>query len=190
MIALPRSTPNISAPHGLSQVSKWAFSDNENTQEILNKIIACRTNPSPSLLVLSSGYVYGGSLTHRYNDPITIHEVLANIRLNILSHIYQSSDTLLEYARGKKDFTMHFQDMFLMGATILHLFCNTGEHWKKRHTLHAHVTCTSCTKELDDVPVTLGQATISYPSYQNYKLLFTKVSVSERWLIHRLRNVA
>ena len=91
MIPLPRSTPSTLAAQRIVQTFYWAFSEDDNTRKILLAIITSRTNLSPETLILSAGYVYGESLTHRYNDPMTSHEVLTNLRTKFsesLEHIF------------------------------------------------------------------------------------------------------
>lgn len=176
MIPLPRSTPSLIAAQRISQVLFWAFADDLITQSIIRSIIRCRTNLSPEVLILSSGYVYGESLTHRYNDPMTSHEVLTNLRPNFLTHLHISSDTLQEYSRGAVDVTMHFQGMFLMGAALLHIENTISDNYKHRSTLHAHVKCKTCTKEIVDEKVKLGPATLEYPRYDECPLLYTEIS--------------
>ena len=87
-----------------------------------------------------------------------------------------SSDTLQEYSRFAVDVTMHFQGMFLMGAALMQIKCTIGEEWQHRHTLHAHVTCLECTKEIVDERIKLGEATITYPDYRQCPLLYTEVT--------------
>ncbi|UHK03042.1 MAG: RNA-dependent RNA polymerase [Guiyang lispivirus 2] len=179
LIPLPRSTPSIKAAQRISQIATWAFAEDKNTQDLLNTVISCRTNLNREVLLLSAGYVYGGSLTHRFNDPITSHEVLTNIRPNFLSHVTISSDTLEEYSRGAVDVTLHFQGMFLVGGMVLHFHCLNEANWQHRHLVHAHVRCLKCTKEIVDTPVTLPEVTLTYPSYQNCPLLYTNIQLSE-----------
>ncbi|AJG39142.1 RNA-dependent RNA polymerase [Tacheng Tick Virus 6] len=178
VIPVERSTPALAAARRLTAISSWAVSSDPVSQSTLTSLIRCRTNMPQEVLLASSGYVYSGSITHRYHDPMTSHDVLINSRPNLASHVYLSSDTLGEYARGVRDLTMHFQGMFLLMMAYLHLYLLGELNASGDVCLHAHIRCPTCIQETNDTPVSLPKAEINYHQYEACHLIHTNALTS------------
>nr|QVG74755.1 RNA-dependent RNA polymerase [Mononegavirales sp.] len=174
LIPLERTTPAMAAAQRLCMVQEWAFSEDETTQETLRTIIQCRTNCSIERLKASGGTVYGGSVTHRYQDPMTSHNVLSNTRPNLASHLYLSSDSLGQFARGVQDVTIHFQGMFLCGMTLLHVNL-TQSHTDEDLAMHGHVRCLPCVRDIVEEKVKLPKVDLDPSKYRKCLLLYTEV---------------
>lgn len=55
----------------------------------------------------------------------------------------------------------------------MHIHCTAGDYWKHCYTMHAHVHSGSCTKEIQDIKVTLGEAHLFYRGYEKCPLIYT-----------------
>lgn len=63
-----------------------------------------------------------------------------------------------------------------MGAALLHIENTISDNYKHKSTMHAHVRCKTCTKEIVDEKVKLGLTTLEYPKYDECPLLYTEIA--------------
>jgi mRNA capping enzyme len=72
--------------------------------------------------------ITGGSAVHRLEDHVTKRDTLNNVRPNITSHIYFSTDRMGRFSRGSENYNMHFQGAIHLGIITLSMFSFRDMH--------------------------------------------------------------
>ncbi|UNI74084.1 MAG: RNA-dependent RNA polymerase [brine shrimp arlivirus 3] len=143
-------SPIIAAAQLASNRSSVCDPDTSMDKTILN-IIKSRTDIPPSIVESLIGKVYGGTLWHRLPDQYTSHEVSLNCRPNISTHVYISTDTMVKYSRGMRDYTLPYQSIFVAVNSLLSDASARGKLPAGQIVLHAHLHCIQCTREIDPI---------------------------------------
>ncbi|UHK03027.1 MAG: RNA-dependent RNA polymerase [Guiyang lispivirus 1] len=152
LVSFPKTNKALNAAQDLFRSLSWVCSQGSNLSKFLTDLIKSRTNLSFDTLAASSGVCFGGSVAHRFGDVVTKHNSRPNIRGNMFTNIYFSSDTLGKYSRGLENYTMHFQGAFLSALTIISLRASyLGKYWKKKNiVIKQFLNCTNCCELLED----------------------------------------
>ncbi|UNI74139.1 MAG: RNA-dependent RNA polymerase [brine shrimp arlivirus 8] len=114
----------------------------------LKNIVKSRTDLDINIVESLIGKVYGGTLWHRLPDTYTSHVVSLNCRPNITTHVYPSTDTMLQYSKGAKDYTLPFQSIFVLLNSLLSDASARGTLPDEQIVMHAHLNCLRCTQEI------------------------------------------
>jgi len=78
----------------------WVVDSEGEVGKFIQDLITSRTELNEWLLELVSGVYLGGSVTHRFNDIICKHVSRPNIRGNVFTCVYISSDHMGKYSKG------------------------------------------------------------------------------------------
>lgn len=165
ILQIPEVSRPLKAAERLIQLYFWCMEQDRTNLEVVTKLIAQRTNIPLNILELSSKLITSGSQVHRLNDHFTQQGVHLNIRPNIASHIYLTSDSMGRFSKGNKNTNLHFQGALMLGITYAHWMSiynesidsdgNTVIHIPscKRPIIHLHYTCLNCEEYLNDTKV-------------------------------------
>lgn len=152
LITLDRHDPAIRDAMRLMIIKQWTSVPGSNFDLLLDKLVLSRTNIPQVLLDNMAGKVLGGSVTHRFSDPMTKHASASSSRPTTHTHIYISSDHMGKYSRGMENYAMHFQGVFLFYQALINEYCVfkslTGRASKRIY--HAHLNCDLCTTLVQD----------------------------------------
>ncbi|KAF5187651.1 Rna-directed rna polymerase l, partial [Thalictrum thalictroides] len=139
----------LDAAKRLSRVRMWVVETDSKVGDFIQSLISSRTELNEKLLELVSGVYFGGSVTHRFNDVICKHVSRPNIRGNVFTCIFISSDHMGKYAKGMENYTMHYQGTFLMVLTIISIIEFLRKKKSRRPAnYHGHQNCVGCCKKL------------------------------------------
>ncbi|PNF43728.1 hypothetical protein B7P43_G14066 [Cryptotermes secundus] len=118
---IPFSGRPLQAAQRLLQLSSWLVDPRSNLRVYLEQAASSRTNIPIHILKTATSTITGGSVVHRLDDHVTKRGTLNNIRPNVTSHIYFSTDRMGRFNRGSDNYNMHFQGAIHFGMAIFGL---------------------------------------------------------------------
>lgn len=152
LLSFPKTDRSLIATQYLLKTKMWVTKPDSNLYNFLTQLITTRTPLPEDTLKASTGSYSGGSVAHRFDDVVTKHESRPNIRVNIFTQVYISSDTMGKYSKSLENYTIHFQGLFLAGLYAIQFLLHGNPRLStKRVVFHQHVSCADCCLKLDDI---------------------------------------
>jgi mRNA capping enzyme len=112
---IPFAGRPVQAARCLIQLSSWLVDPTSPLKKYLKDAAASRTHIPVTLLKTTTKAITGGSVVHRLEDHVTKRDTLNNVRPNVTSHIYFSTDRMGRFSRGHDNYNLHFQGAILFG---------------------------------------------------------------------------
>lgn len=153
MYSIPMASRPLKSAERLIQLRNWMTNEGTSTHDFLTELATCRTNiPLPVLEDITTPII-GGSVIHRLDDHVTKRGTLHNVRPNITTHTYYTTDTMGRFSRGSVNYNMHFQGVVHTGLSFLqivtvHNTCDLHEY----STMRYQGAC--CESQLNDFVLT------------------------------------
>ncbi|QQZ02079.1 L protein [Rose virus R] len=107
------SEPLISRPVKLMRAIGWFISPDSPWVDILVNLLKAVTDLDPDEVIFIPEEVKG-SMIHRYSDMALKHGSLWMSLYGPATHVSMSTNTFLEYAKGTKNVTLHFQALLCL----------------------------------------------------------------------------
>lgn len=183
VINYPKTEKALRAAQQLLRVLNWTIDreDKSNTLiKFLRDLIESRCDASETFLILTSGVNYGGSIQHRFSDVTSKHESRPSIRVNTHSRVMISSDQLGKYARGKDNYPLVFQSLYLEALHLINMILLHSPNILKDGNIvfHQHLVCSSCLPILDEMPMTNRRQPPNIPTLKECPLIYAKIEES------------
>jgi mRNA capping enzyme len=166
----------VQAAQRLIQLSSWVVNPENPLRLYLEGCATSRTDVPLSVLKTATQSTTGGSVVHRLQDHVTKRGTLNNIRPNITSHIYFSTDRMGRFSRGSENYNLHFQGAIHLGITALAM-CAFRNNQKIAGCLLKY-TGTCCEEKLDDF-------LISCTTLKKYKKQQRRIGICPAYTEHR-----
>lgn len=179
----PRTEKALRASQQLLRVLNWTV-DRENKDntlvQFLKDLIASRCDASENFLILTSGVNYGGSVQHRFSDVTSKHESRPGIRVNTHSRVMISSDQLGKYARGKDNYPLVFQSLYLYALHLINtvLIYQPDVLSAGNLVFHQHLICEGCLPLLSELPMLNTSRPPNIPTLKDCPLIYTRIDAS------------
>lgn len=183
VLNFPRTEKALRASQQLLRVLNWTVDrdDPDNTLvPFLEKLVSSRCDASETFLILTSGVNYGGSVQHRFSDVTSKHESRPGIRVNIHSRVMISSDQLGKYARGKDNYPIVFQSLYLEALHQINVILVNDPSVLENGNLvfHQHLVCNKCLPLLNELPMTNKLPPPEVPTLESCPLVFSRIAES------------
>ncbi|QNO38995.1 polymerase protein [paper mulberry mosaic associated virus] len=104
------SEPLITRPVRLTRTIGWFVDEDSEIAEVIRELVRAVTNIDPNTMISIPEFVKG-HMMHRYRDFALKHGAMWMPLFGSVSHMSISSNNFLEYAKGTKNVTMHFQSL-------------------------------------------------------------------------------
>jgi hypothetical protein len=138
---IPYSGRSLQAAKRLLQLKSWLVNPESNLSLYIDELAESRTNIPLPILKSATQQITGGSVV-RLDDHVTKRGTLNNIRPNITSHIYFSTDQMGRFSRGAENYNMHFQGAIHLGfAAAANLAFCSKDHVKCIKLKYAGACC-------------------------------------------------
>uniref|UniRef100_A0AB38ZJM8 RNA-directed RNA polymerase L n=1 Tax=Crocidura lasiura lispivirus 2 TaxID=3139472 RepID=A0AB38ZJM8_9MONO len=177
ILQLPETSRPIESSKRLVQIRNWCVDDQSPFNDFINMLTRLHTNLPSHILELVSGTIESGSVMHRFNDHITKKKASMNVRPNISSHIYISTDEMGKYGKGSANVNIHFQGGVLCSISLMQIRASLDVTLKKGQSLHLHYNCLVCEEYVPDCKI---RSTDNIPNIQSNirnPLLYTTSSL-------------
>lgn len=180
VIIYTKSEKALRAAQQLTRVQNWVV-DHDNPGNtlatFLNDLIASRCDATQDFLVLTAGANYGGSIQHRFSDVTTKHESRPGIRVNTHSWVLINSDELGKYARGKENYPLVFQSLYLWALSkINHLLILDPTCTRSGNIVfHQHLVCQKCLPLIKEENMKTEAIPPSVPIIRDCPLIYTTI---------------
>uniref|UniRef100_A0AAT9JA31 RNA-directed RNA polymerase L n=1 Tax=Macrotermes bellicosus lispivirus 1 TaxID=3133480 RepID=A0AAT9JA31_9MONO len=174
MYAIPNASRPLKSAERLIQLRDWMTLEHSQVHEYLTKLACCRTDVPLHILSDITAPIIGGSVTHRLDDHVTKRGTLHNVRPNITTHVYYTTDTMGRFSRGSTNYNMHFQGVIHTGISYIQTSLVHGHPSDYKYTsLQYHGTC--CEEQLNDFFLQSAEKAPSIKVSEKNPLLFAHV---------------
>ncbi|DBA36691.1 TPA_asm: L [Justicia betacytorhabdovirus 1] len=149
-VALYGSEPLLTRAINTLRTVGWAVEENSNTYDMLCKILKSLCDIDPQIFITDDDHS-SGTLDHRYRDSALKHGALMSCLYTPGTWTHISTDTLLDYSKGSKNVTLHFQALLCWIQGILSDLIIYNEEDMISQCYHFHMKCKSCIEEVTEV---------------------------------------
>lgn len=184
---IPFSGRPLQAAQRVLQITSWAVDPTSRLRVYLEDVAASRTDIPVEILKTATRSITGGSIVHRLDDHVTKRGTLNNIRPNITSHIYFSTDKMGRFSRGAENYNMHFQGAIHYGMAIYGLCAFRDLDFVHGVLLSYSGSC--CEEKLLDFLLSNEQPPPVVPSVHDNPLLFASVKLMGKKMSPRTSSI-
>nr|WPV62272.1 MAG: RNA-dependent RNA polymerase [Jingmen rodent lispivirus 1] len=189
LMSFPKTDRSLKAAQSLFKTKTWVCDSDSNLSKFLSSLIKTRTPLTEDLLSTATGTFCGGSVAHRFDDVVTKHDSKPNMRINVLSNIYFSSDNMGKYSKGLENFTMHFQGLFLSALSSINLFLiSLNGIPPERLVFKQHVICSECCQIIEDIKLDSAIPPPDILVQEDCPMLYSSIAESSGRLIWKDLN--
>uniref|UniRef100_A0AAT9JFS1 RNA-directed RNA polymerase L n=1 Tax=Macrotermes subhyalinus lispivirus 1 TaxID=3133482 RepID=A0AAT9JFS1_9MONO len=176
MYSIPNASRPLKSAERLIQLRNWMTVDQSQVFQFLTSLATCRTDVPLHILNDITAPIIGGSVTHRLDDHVTKRGTLHNVRPNITTHVYYTTDTMGKFSRGLTNYNMHFQGIIHAGISYIQTSIIHGHPSDYQYTSLRYVgQC--CEERLEDFFLNSQSTPPSVRISEKNPLLFAHVSV-------------
>ncbi|UHK03318.1 MAG: RNA-dependent RNA polymerase [Hangzhou acrida cinerea lispivirus 1] len=173
---IPYAGRPLEAAKRLIQLDEWLFNPFNISHTAMVKLAASRTNIDISTLAFMTRKITGGSAVHRLQDHVTKKGTLPNMRPNLTSSIYFSTDKMGRFSRGLDNFNLHYQGVITLGFFYLQMEAIYGEG-TQHGKMHYAGTC--CEEKLEDFLIDSDLQLESIYEVDDNPLLYARVEEAQ-----------
>uniref|UniRef100_A0AAT9JQ10 RNA-directed RNA polymerase L n=1 Tax=Macrotermes natalensis lispivirus 1 TaxID=3133481 RepID=A0AAT9JQ10_9MONO len=149
MYTIPNASRPLKSAERLIQLRNWMTCENSPVHTYLTSLACCRTDVPIHVLNDITAPIIGGSVTHRLDDHVTKRGTLHNMRPNLTTHVYHTTDTMGKFSRGSVNYNMHFQGVIHTGISYLQICLIHGNPKDYKYT-SLRYTGVCCEERLED----------------------------------------
>ncbi|DBA36717.1 TPA_asm: L [Mango betacytorhabdovirus 1] len=144
--------PLLKRPVNLLRLINWIFPEDSITADLIKELSRAVTDLDLDNFVISSDFS-SGTADHRYRDYALKHGALSANLYIFHSWIHMSTDTLTDYSKGGKDYTIHFQSILcwvqqMISCMVKYQLDDIGRALDRSY--HAHMCCRECIVPVED----------------------------------------
>ncbi|DBA36780.1 TPA_asm: L [Populus betacytorhabdovirus 1] len=148
-VAIYGSEPLLKRVVKALKVVGWAIGEESNVHKFLREVLSSISDLDSELFLSDSDQV-SGSMGHRYHDAALKHGALLPSMYTMGTWCHISTDTLVDYSKGSKNVTLHFQALLCWVQIVLNSILTEDSPEKMLSSYHFHVTCKECIVPVED----------------------------------------